>query len=206
MGNLVSHLKKTGLDKNTLIIFTSDNGPHSEGGHSPLFFNSSGGNRGKKRDLYDGGIKVPMIAWWPSIIQPAVVKDVFAQYDFLATFSELASAAPVKKTDGLSIVPLLQNNGKQKQHQYLYWEFYEEGGKQTVLSYPWKLIKLNTATFSANGKWELYNLAKDHAERTNVATDNPKILKKLSRYIKKAHVPHPNMSIDTVRPGQAGKT
>jgi arylsulfatase A-like enzyme len=147
-----------------------------------------------------------MIAWWPSNIQPAVTTDVFAQYDFLATFSQLASARPVKKTDGLSMVPLLQNKGKQQQHKYLYWEFYEEGGKQTVLSYPWKLIKLNTTTFSTNGKWELYNLAKDPAEKNNIATDNTKILKKLSRYIRKAHMPHPNMSIDKVRPGQAGKT
>jgi arylsulfatase A-like enzyme len=194
------------LDNNTLIIFTSDNGPHSEGGHSPLFFNSSGGKRGKKRDLYDGGIKVPMIVWSPTFIQPAVTADVFAQYDFLATFNQLSSSKLDYKTDGLSMAPLLLKLGKQQQHKYLYWEFYEEGGKQCVVSFPWKLIKLNTTTFSENGKWELFNLIKDPAEKNNIASENPKLVKKLSRYINNAHVPHSNMSIDKVRPGQAGKT
>jgi arylsulfatase A-like enzyme len=206
VGNLVAHLKQTGLDKNTLIIFTSDNGPHSEGGHSPLFFNSSGNTRGKKRDLYDGGIKVPMIAWSPSYIKPAISDGVFAQYDFLATFSQLTVTKSHFKTDGVSILPTLSNTGKQQLHKYLYWEFYEEGGKQCVISFPWKLIKLNTTTFSENGKWELYNLQTDPFEKNNIATKNLKIVKKLSRYIKEAHVPQPNMSIDKVRPGQSGKT
>jgi arylsulfatase A-like enzyme len=206
VGNLVAHLKKTGLDKNTLIIFTSDNGPHSEGGHSPVFFNSNGGTRGKKRDLYDGGIKVPMIAWSPSYIKPAVTPEVFAQYDFLATISQLTSSKFENNTDGLSFAPLLSNQGKQQQHKYLYWEFYEEGGKQCVISFPWKLIKLNTTTFSENGKWELFNLANDPIEKKNVASENPKLVKKLSGYMQKAHVPHPNMSIDKVRPEQTGKT
>lgn len=206
VGNLVSYLKRAGLDKNTVIIFTSDNGPHSEGGHSPLFFNSSGGNRGKKRDLYDGGIKVPMIAWGPTRFQPKVAKEVFAQYDLLATFAQMASIGSVGKTDGLSMMPLLGDRNKQKEHQYLYWEFYEDGGKQAVLSYPWKLIKLNTTTFLENGKWELYNLNSDPAEQNNVADKNEKLVKKLSRFMNEAHVPHPNMSIDKPRPGQGGKT
>ncbi|MFM2258080.1 MAG: hypothetical protein RLZZ424_13 [Bacteroidota bacterium] len=206
VGNLVAHLKQTGLDKNTLIIFTSDNGPHSEGGHSPLFFNSSGNTRGKKRDLYDGGIKVPMIAWSPSYIKPAISDGVFAQYDFLATFSQLSVTKSHFKSDGVSILPTFSNTGKQQLHKYLYWEFYEEGGKQCALSFPWKLIKLNTTTFSENGKWELYNLQTDPFEKNNIATKNLKIVKKLSRYIKEAHVPQPNMSIDKVRPGQSGKT
>jgi len=88
----------------------------------------------------------------------------------------------------------------------LYWEFYEEGGKQCVISFPWKLIKFNTTTFSENGKWELYNLVADPGEKKNVAAENPRLVKKFSRYIKKAHVPHPNMSIDKPRPGQGGKT
>lgn len=206
VGNLIAHLKSTGIDKNTLVIFTSDNGPHSEGGHSPIFFNSNGGTRGKKRDLYDGGIKVPMIAWWPETIQSAVTKDVFAQYDFLATISQITSAKTDSHTDGISMLPLLKNSGKQKQHQYLYWEFYEEGGKQSVLSYPWKLIKMNTTTFSENGKWELYNLISDPQEKSNVVNTNKRQLKRLSKFIDKAHQPHPNMSIDKPRPGQGGKT
>jgi arylsulfatase A len=205
VGNLVQHLKNTGLDKNTIILFTSDNGPHSEGGHSPVFFNSNGGTRGKKRDLYDGGIKVPMIAWSPSFIKPKVVADAFAQYDFLVTFNELTSAKFNNTTDGVSIAPILKGTENQQHHKYLYWEFYEEGGKQCVLSYPWKLIKLNTTTFLENGKWELFNLSNDPTEKKNVAQDNPKLVKKLSQFIKKAHVPHPNMSIDKVRAGQAGK-
>jgi len=205
VGKLVNYLKVNNLEKNTLIIFTSDNGPHNEGGHSPVFFNSSGGTRGKKRDLYDGGIKIPMIAWWPGVIAPGLSELTFAQYDLFATVKEITASPVHAKTDGVSFAPLLKGASNQPIHKYLYWEFYEDGGKQCVLQFPWKLIKLNTTTFDQNGSWELYNLLVDSAENKNVVKQYPGIFKKLSKYMKKAHVPHPNMSINKPRSGQGGK-
>lgn len=207
VGKIVSHLKKEGLDKNTLIIFTSDNGSHSEGGHSATYFKSSGIYRGKKRDLYEGGIRIPMIAYWPSKIVPSVNNKAFAQYDFFKTFMDVTRNMADVKTDGLSLLPtFLGKEKKQKYHSYLYWEFYEDGGRQAVLQYPWKLIKFNTTTFTTNGKWELYNISIDPSETNNLAEKNAEKVKALSELMKQAHKPHPSLSIDSPREGQAGKT
>jgi arylsulfatase A-like enzyme len=206
--NLREHLVKEGLDKNTLIIFTSDNGPHNEGGHNADFFNSNGIYRGTKRDLYEGGIRVPMIAYWPGVIKAGTVSSQpFAQWDFLQTALDAAGISTKVKTDGVSLMPIFKNDAStQKQHGYLYWEFYESGGRQAVLQYPWKLIKLNTTTFNENGKAELYNVADDPEEKNNLINTMPKKVKALEKLLRKAHRPHPQMSLFKPRPGQAGKT
>lgn len=201
------HLLEEGIDKNTLIIFTSDNGPHNEGGHKADFFNSSGIYRGTKRDLYEGGIRVPMIACWPGVITPGTTtNEPYSQIDFLATACDIASVNMIPKTDGVSLLPSFQHKKEnQRKHKYLYWEFYESGGRQAVLQYPWKLIKLNTTTYSQNGKTELYNLELDPREMDDVSAKNLKKVKQLKKLMKEAHVPHPQMSLFTPKPGQAGK-
>ena len=206
--NLREHLVKEDLDKNTLIIFTSDNGPHNEGGHNADYFNSNGVYRGAKRDLYEGGIRVPMIAYWPGVIKAGtVISQPFAQWDFLQTAIDAAGINTKVKTDGVSLMPLFKGNVSNKeQHDYLYWEFYESGGKQAVLQYPWKLIKLNTTTFAENGKAELYNIADDPEEKSNLINTMPKKVKALEKLLRKAHWPHPQMSLFKPRPGQAGKS
>lgn len=127
---VVEKLKTLGIEKNTLIIFTSDNGPHREGGNDPAFFNSSGGFKGIKRDLYEGGILTPMIAYWPAVItKPKVSGLTGAFWDFMPTFAAMAGAPAPPHTDGISLLPTLSSNGKQRQHEFLYWEFHEDGGR-----------------------------------------------------------------------------
>lgn len=134
VGEILALLKKLGLDDNTLVIFTSDNGPHREGGHDPGFWDSNGPLKGLKRDLYEGGIRVPFLARWPGKIKPGSASDhISAFWDMLPTFCEMAGIAAPKDTDGISILPALLDK-KQKEHDYLYWEFTERGGSQALRS------------------------------------------------------------------------
>ncbi len=190
VGEIVSKLKEKGIDKNTLIIFTSDNGPHKEGGADPEFFKSGGGFRGTKRDLYEGGIRVPFIAYWPGVVKGGIRNEhVEAFWDLFPTFTELAGIKS-PQTDGISIVNTLKGKGKQKKHEYLYWEFHEQGGKQAARKGDWKAVKLNVAKNPEN-PIELYNLKNDPSESVNVADRCPKIVADLERIIKDAHQPSP---------------
>ena len=207
VGKILAHLRQQGLDSNTLVIFTSDNGPHEEGGHSAQFFGSSGPYRGTKRDLYEGGLRVPMIAWWPGRVAAGGTEArSFAQYDYLATFCEAAGISIPDGTDGVSLLPTLTGKGEQRLHDYLYWEFYEAGGRQSVLQYPWKLVKLNTTTFRKSGSYELYNLDTDPAEKDNKLNTQAAKADALKKLMEQAHVPHPQLDINKPRPGMAGKT
>src|SRR5438132_2375488 len=133
IGKLLALLKELGLDGNTVVFFSSDNGPHKEGGHNPKFFRSGGPLRGTKRDLYEGGIRVPMIVRWPGKIRAgAVSKQVWAFWDFLPTALELAGRESPPGIDGISQVATLLGKGEQKQHDFLYWEFHERGFQQAV--------------------------------------------------------------------------
>jgi len=183
LGRVVETLKKLAIEDNTLIIFTSDNGPHREGGADPEFFDSNGPLRGYKRDLYEGGIRVPMIACWPDKIKAGTVSHhVCAFWDFMPTFAELAGIDQPPSIDGISILPaLLGRAGKQKQHEFLYWEFHEQGSKQAVRMGDWKAVR-----FGPEGKLELYNLKDDIGEKRNVATRNPEIVAKIEDYLKTA--------------------
>src|SRR5207302_3591293 len=132
VGKLMANLKSLGLDENTLVIFSSDNGAHREGGHDPEFFHSHGPLRGIKRDLYEGGIRVPTLARWPGKIKAGQVSDqVWAFWDLLPTAAELAGVGPPQGLDGISMVNALLGN-KQQDHEYLYWEFHERGFSQAV--------------------------------------------------------------------------
>jgi len=188
VGQIVEKLRQNHLLDNTVIIFTSDNGSHKEGGADPNFFNSSGGLRGNKRDLYEGGIRTPFIAYWPGKIAEGKTSNYLgAFWDIMPTMVELAEADKPKYKDGISFVPtLLGRNKQQKQHDYLYWEFHEDGGRQALRKGDWKLI-LQKVTTGTPAK-ELYNLKQDPKEQNNVANSNPKKVQQLQRLIEKAHV------------------
>lgn len=188
VGQVLAKLKARGLDDNTLVIFTSDNGPHREGGHEPEFFNSSGGFRGTKRDVYEGGIRVPMIAFWPGKIKAGSSSNYAgAFWDFMPTFAGLAGAKAPASTDGISILPTLFGLKSQKQHQYLYWEFHEDGGKQAVRIGDWKGVRLNVFK-DQNAPIALYNLQNDPGEVSDLAAAHPEIVKQISQLVQQSHI------------------
>ncbi|GAB3991147.1 arylsulfatase [Spirosoma daeguense] len=188
VGQVMAALKAKGLDKNTLVIFSSDNGPHIEGGADPKFFNSSGGFRGVKRDLYEGGIREPFFANWPGVIKPGSTSNyIGAFWDLLPTFTELAGAKTPTSIDGLSFAPTLTGKGTQKKHDYLYWEFHENGGRQAIRQGNWKAVRLQAAT-NPNSPVELYDLATDPTESKNIAATNPEKAQELSQLMKKSHI------------------
>jgi arylsulfatase A-like enzyme len=180
VGRLMQKLKDLGTDENTIVFFASDNGPHREGGANPEFFHSNGPLRGIKRDLYEGGIRVPLIARWPDRIKAGVVTDhVSAFWDFLPTFAELAGAESPADTDGVSLLPtLLGKPEPQRKHEFLYWEFHEGGSKQAVRMGRWKAVRL-----ILGGKLELYDLQSDLGERNNVADRHPEVVTKINEYL-----------------------
>jgi arylsulfatase A len=186
VGDIVSLVKTKGMADNTLIIFTSDNGPHKENGGDPEFFNSNGMFKGIKRDLYEGGIRVPFIAYWPEKIKPASSDIPAALWDMHPTFLQLAGVNYIKKTDGISLVPLLTKKGRQKQHDYLYWEFHENEGRQAVRWKNWKGVKLNVNKTNSS-PIELYNIATDPKEENNVAAKYPKVVKRINAIMQQAH-------------------
>jgi arylsulfatase A-like enzyme len=172
LGKLRAVLKETGRDQNTLIVFSSDNGPHREGGHDPNFFDSNGRLRGIKRDLYEGGIRVPFIAHWPGRIQPGTTDQPVAFWDLLPTLAEVAGQSAPAGIDGISFLPTLLGRGVQRHHEYLYWEFHERGFTQAVRMNQWKGVR-------KEGKLELFDLASDIGETRDVAAANPAIVRKL---------------------------
>ncbi len=191
VGEIVKAVQRKGIADNTLIIFTSDNGPHKEGGNDPAYFKSSGIFRGIKRDVYEGGIREPFIAYWPGKIRPGVTTQVCALWDMYPTFLELAHATSPKNIDGISIVQTLMHTRKQKQHEYLYWEFHENDGRQAVRWNNWKGVRLEVNK-NAAAPIELYNLTTDPSETKNVADKNPEIVKKIKDFMREAHVPNPD--------------
>ncbi|WP_420148288.1 arylsulfatase [Spirosoma sp.] len=191
VGQVMAKLKEKGLDQNTLVIFSSDNGPHIEGGADPKFFNSTGGFRGVKRDLYEGGIREPFFARWPGVIKPGSTNDyIGAFWDLLPTFAELAGAKIPTQTDGISLVPTLTGKGSQKKHDYLYWEFHEQGGRQAVRQENWKAVRLQAAT-NPTAPVELYDLSKDPAEAHNVADQHPDKAKQMGQLMRQSHTESP---------------
>ena len=187
---LIDKLKETGEIDNTIFIFTSDNGTHKEGGHDPYYFDSNGPFRGTKRDLYEGGIRTPLLVCWPNKIpQNSVSYHVSAFWDWMPTFCELTQVPTPEGIDGISLCPELLRNGKEQvKHEYLYYEFFEEGGKQSVLKDNWKLIRLNVLT-PQKTYYELYNLSSDPSELRNVAQEYPYKVKELSEIMDKARTP-----------------
>jgi arylsulfatase A-like enzyme len=195
VGELLRLLDELGLAANTLVLFTSDNGPHQEGGHDPEFFDSNGPLRGFKRDLYEGGIRVPLLARWPGHI-PGGKTSRFpgAFWDIMPTLAEIAGLKPPAATDGVSLVPTLLGRGQQKEHAYLYWEFGEANAGQAVRMGDWKAVRI----FAQAGKperFELFNLAADSGEAHDVAAEQPAVRERLLRAMQEAHRPSPQFRL-----------
>ncbi len=191
IGSLLSVLKEQGFTDNTLVIFTSDNGHEYDRG----FFNSNGEFKGRKRDLYEGGIRIPFIAKWPEKIKKATTSaHVSAFWDMMPTFCELAGGNSCPKTDGISMVNELTNAGKQQKHDALYWEFNEaKGPLQALREGDWKLVK------RYKKQVELYNLALDKGELYNVAQQHPEVVSRLLNKISSARTYHPEFTLKKLR-------
>lgn len=182
VGKLLERLKQLKMDDRTILFFSSDNGPHREGGVDPKFFQSSGPLRGLKRDLYEGGIRVPMIVRWPGKIRAGTTNDVpWTFWDFLPTAAEIAGMQPPKGIDGISFLPTLLGQKQTNRHEFLYWEFHEQGSKQAVRMGDWKAVRL-----APGQPLELYHLQSDLGESTNLAAERPDIVAKIEDYLKTA--------------------
>lgn len=176
IGEIFDKLKELGLEKNTIVVFTSDNGPHREGGADPDYFDSNGIYRGYKRDLYEGGILTPMIAWWPGKIKANSKSDhVSAFWDVLPTFAELANVECSVQIDGISFLPTLLGDGEQKQHESLYWEFHERGGRQALRKGKWKLVRYHVFK-PGETSTQLFDLSVDPGENRDLAKDHPDVV------------------------------
>jgi len=163
------------------VIFTSDNGPHLEGGADPDYFNSNGIYTGYKRDLYEGGIRVPTIAWWPGKIAAGSETDhLSAFWDVYPTLAELTGQEIHDSVDGISFLPTLLGKEGQMEHEYLYWEFHEKNGRQAIRKGDWKLVRYDVFS-PEKTTTELYNIAEDPSESLNVAGDNQEITESLLR-------------------------
>jgi len=188
MGRLLALLKELNIDENTIVMFSSDNGPHTEGGHDPVFFDSNGPLKGFKRDLYEGGIRAPFLVRWPGKIAADTRTDLIsAHWDIVPTLCDLAAVKSPPECDGISLLPtLLGDTGKQKKHEYLYWEFYERGGKKAARFGPWKAVQLNVHK-NDDSPIEIYNLENDVAEKHNLASEKPKLVAQAKRIFADAH-------------------
>ena len=198
VGEVIDLLQELDLDSNTLVIFSSDNGPHQEGGHMMEYFNSNGVLRGMKRDFFEGGIRVPMIARWPGQIEPGSTSDLISGFqDMLPTFAEIAGVSPYPN-DGISMVPsLLGNNDQQEKHRHLYWEFPQKWNppgapgpidvqRQAVRWGRWKAVRDD---IGGKVTMELYDLKTDVGEKNNIAAEHPAILAEINRIMEQESRP-----------------
>ena len=187
VGEVMAKLVELGLDKNTLIMFSSDNGVHSEGGLDPEDFDSNSIYRGHKRDMYEGGIKTPMLAMWPAKIKAgSTTNHISAFWDVLPTLAEVAKCKTPDNIDGISMAPTLLSGKKQTVHDYLYWEFHAMNGKQAVRQGKWKAVRLNVLKKDITVT-ELYNLDEDPSETKNLAAQYPDKVKELQVIMDKSH-------------------
>lgn len=188
IGDMAKQLEALGVADNTLIVFTSDNGPHQEGGNNHAFFDANGPLRGIKRDLYEGGIRVPMIAYWPGTIKPAVSDHISAFDDVLPTFTDLAGVDAPAGITGISFAPTLTGEGTQGQHDYLYWAFYEQMGKQAVRLGKWKGVRVKVQD-NADAPIQLFDLSVDLGEQNDIAKDHPGIVAQIKTMMQQAQTP-----------------
>ncbi|MEZ6152629.1 MAG: sulfatase-like hydrolase/transferase [Pirellulaceae bacterium] len=189
IGRLLDLLNELSIDENTLVFFTSDNGPHDESNHDLERFNPSGPLTGIKRSLTEGGVRVPMIARWPGKIKAGTVSEHVGYFaDVLPTLIDLTGAKTEVTTDGISFLPTLTGSGKQKEHEYLYWEFYEQGSRQSVRFGDWVAIRQPMFSGSAS----LFNLKQDIAEQNDLAKQHPELVAKAVAYMEQAHTPNQN--------------
>ncbi|WP_276501127.1 arylsulfatase [Terrimonas pollutisoli] len=188
VGIIMEKIKKLGLDNNTIILFSSDNGATFTGGVDTKFFNSVAGLRGLKMDVYEGGIREPFIARWPGKIKAGTISNhVSAQYDLLATLADLTGQTLPVKTDGISFLPeLFGKTSRQKKHDYLYFEYPEKGGQVAIRMGDWKGVRTNVRK-DRNAPWQIFNLVTDRNETTDIAARHPEIVEKFNTIQEKEH-------------------
>ena len=190
IGRLINKLEELGERENTIVIYTSDNGPHHEGSHDHLFFNSAGGLRGYKRDMYEGGIRVPLIVNWQDKIEAGSVSNrPGAFYDFMPTLAEIAGIESPGQSDGISLLSEFLGEDS-NHHDYLYWELQLDGWgrtlpkggfRQAIRMEKWKAVR-----YGIDSETELYDLEYDVGEINNVATDHPDIVMKINHLFQDA--------------------
>ncbi len=187
VGKILNLLQELNIDDNTIVLFSSDNGPHQEGGHRVAFFDSNGVLRGYKRDLYEGGVRVPFLVRWPGNVPAGKSSNHISGFqDVFPTVLELAKIKEIPSTDGISMVPTFFGKGKQKQHPHLYWEFHERGGAKAVVKGNWKGVQLGVQK-NPNAPIELYDLADDPSESKNIAAQHPAIVREIREIMKREH-------------------
>lgn len=198
IGSVVAQLEKQGLLEDTLIMFTSDNGPHFEGGYKPELLDSNGPLRGGKRDLYEGGIRVPFIASWPAAIKAGGTSDhPSAFWDFLPTVCELIGGTAPENIQGISFAPTLTGKGEQQKHGYLYWEFHEQGIRRAIQTGDWKLVQYNLSKPDETTT-ELYDIGKDIGETKDLSKENPEKTAELLKLIESVRVPSENFPVPSL--------
>ena len=191
VGDVLETLDELNLTENTIVLFASDNGPHFEGGHDPDYFGSAGGLRGHKRDLYEGGIRVPFIVSWPGTIAAGTTTDhLSAFWDFLPTIADLTEQPLPGKTDGISMLPTLLGQSGQQEHETLYWEFPGLDGRIAIRKGNWKGVRYGVIN-NPGSPLELYNLNSDPGEKTNVAGQYPEVVAELDRLLKNSRTESP---------------
>ncbi|HPA46056.1 MAG TPA: arylsulfatase [bacterium] len=187
VGRIVQQLRDLGLEENTIIFFTSDNGPDKTESHDPAFFKSAGPFRGIKRDLYEGGIRIPMVVRWPGKVPAGRVSEqVWAFWDVMPTLAELAGLPIPKKIDGISMLPTILGKKQEQEHKYLYWDYghVRDTYLQAIRAGDWKGVRIGQ-----NAPVELYNLKDDPAEKDNIAAQHPDVVKTIDEMMKEAYVP-----------------
>ena len=193
VGSIMARLKALGLDSNTLVFFASDNGPSAEGLHDPAFFQSAGPLRGVKRDLYEGGIRIPMIARWPGHVPAGQVSDqMWAFWDLMPTLADVGGLPQRAYGDGISMLPTLLGREQEEQHDYFYWDYghMRECFGQAVRVGDWKGIRNRVGA-----PLDLYNLAEDLGETTDVAPHHPDVVARIEALIDEAYVPSPDYRV-----------
>ena len=191
IGRVLKSLKKHQIDQNTIVLLSSDNGPHKEGGHMPNYFNSNGGLRGFKRDLYEGGIRCPLLVRWPGKVEAGSTSNhISAHWDLFPTFCELAGTNPPEGLDGISFLPTLLGK-EQEKHEHLYWEFYEGGGKRAVRIGKWKAVQNQVNRKGKDAPIEIYDLESDRAETSDLAAQNSELIARIQKIFERSHTPSP---------------
>ncbi len=188
VGTIMKHIKSLGIDDNTIILFSSDNGTGFNGGIDYRFFRSVDSLRGLKMDVFEGGIKVPLIVRWPNHIKANAETDLIsAQYDLMATFAQLVQQSP-GHSNGLSLLPTWLGQKNQQKHQYLYFEYPEKGGQLAIREGRWKAVKLDLKK-NPKAKWQLFDLTTDPWEENDLAAQYPQMLRHFDEIVQHEHRP-----------------